>query len=217
MSGDLPAATAALEDARGNAAAAFRAENVDTKLETARTRAAVAHSGQNVANNIRSRMADILLDPKAMSGYTPEERAMIESIVHGTPTQNAVRYAGNLMGGSGPVGAAAASVFGSALAGPAGAALPLGGYALKSLSNKMTLAQADRLSELLRSRAPVASSAQKFDEAAQAYTGAGRNQRTLAIAVLAARNLANNLRGSGLDVSPGDLMSGLMGGDDQRK
>jgi hypothetical protein len=213
VSGDLPAATAALEDARGNAAAAFRAENVDTKMETARARAAVANSGKNVANNIRARMADIYLDPKAMSGYSDDERAMIKSIVYGTPTENAVRWAGNMMGGSGPFGAASAAFGGSLVAGPVGAALPLGGYALKALSNKMTLAQADRLSELLRSRAPVASSAQKFDEAASAYTGAARNQRTLAMTALAARNLANNLRASGLNVSAGDLMTGLMGGD----
>jgi hypothetical protein len=203
VAGDLPAATGALENARGDWAAAARAENVDVKTETARARAAVANSGRNVANNIRSRMADIYLNPEAMSGYTDAEKELVKRIVYGTSTENILRMTGNLMGGGGGLGAAVTGGIGAVTTpGGIGGLIPVGGYALKSLSNVLTLRQANKLSELLRSRAPLASSASKFEEAAAGRDGTPATTAKLA---LAARNFTNNLRDAGFDVKPSDL------------
>jgi hypothetical protein len=208
ISGDLPAATRQLTEARGNWAAAQRAGLVDRKVAEAETRAAVAGSGMNTANRIRQKMAEIYLDPKAMSGYNEDEQALIKKIVMGTPTENVVRAAGNLMGGGGGLGAAVVGGIGAMTTpGGIGGTIPIGGALLKSLSNRMTLSQADKLSELLRSRAPLASSAQKYEEA---VSNMQRNPAASFTGVtLAARNLSNNLRDAGIDIAASDLLSRL--------
>jgi hypothetical protein len=72
----------------------------------------------------------------------------------------------------------------------------------------MTLKQAEKLSETIRSRAPLASSSTKFEEAVAKFQDQ-RNAKTAAAAGIAARNLANNLRGSGFNVTVSDLMRAL--------
>lgn len=208
IAGDLPGALAQLGEARGNWAAARRAENVDVKTERALARAATANSGRNAANNIRARMTDIYLDPKQMQGYSADERKLIRQIVYGTPTENAVRFAGNLMGGGGGLGAAVTGGIGAMTTpGGVGGLIPVGGYLLKSLSNRLTLRQADKLSELLRSRAPLASSAKKYEEAITAMRS--NPAKSFSGVVLAARNLSHNLRDAGFNVAPSHLLSGL--------
>ena len=215
ISGDLPAATRQLEAARGNWAAAQKAELVDRKVAEAEARAASAGSGMNTANRIRQKMTDIYLDPKAMSGYNEDEKALIKKIVMGTTTENTIRMAGNLMGGGGGLGAAVVGGIGALTTpGGIGGTIPIGGALLKTLSNRMTLSQADKLSELLRSRAPLASSVQKYEEAvsnmqknpAASFTGV----------TLAARNLSNNLKDAGFNVAVSDLLSKLRKNQDEQ-
>lgn len=219
ISGDPKAAAEALDTANANYSAAKQAENIDNKVVSAELRAASTHSGANVANTIRQRMAAIA-DPtkrKEGRGLLPDEVEAAKTIAEGTRGQNALRKVGNVLGGGGGLGmqhgATAGAAVGAFLGGPAGAAVgvtavPALGHLLKTLSNKLTLRQADQLSEMIRSRAPLASSMQKFHQSAGNVV---KNQsgRTMAATVLAARNLSTNLRGAGFDVSPADLLKGL--------
>lgn len=223
LSGDVMAAADKLTSARGDYAAAKQAENIDNKTVSAELRAAATHSGQNVANTIRQRMATLVdpTKPKEGVGLTDDELAQAEQIARGTPAQNAMRKVGNFLGGGGGLGAlhttAAGAAGGGMVGGPVGAAigstvLPLTGAILKAISNRMTITQANKLSEAIRLRAPLASSAQKFEEAA---TRAAKKQSTANMVgfSIAARNLSNNLRGAGFNISLGDLISGLQGPD----
>jgi hypothetical protein len=219
ISGDPKAAGEALDIANANYSAAKHAETVDNKTIRAELRAAAVNSGHNVANTVRQRFADILNPekPELRRGFNPDELAMMEQIVRGTRTQNALRWAGNYLGGGGGLGAQHMSAIGAG-AGAAvggvpgafvGAAAPAGlGYILKAMGNRSTLKAAEQLSEAVRSRAPLASSMQKFQESATAFSG-GQNARTYAAALIAARNLSANLRGAGINISPSDLLKGL--------
>jgi len=219
ISGDPQAAGEALDTANANYSAAKHAETVDNKTIKADLRAAATHSGKNVANTVRQRFADIL-DPEhseRQRGFTKDELGLMEQVVRGTKTQNALRYAGNYLGGGGglgaqhmsAIGAGAGAVVGGVPGAFLGAAAPSGlGYILKSLGNRSTLQAAKQISEAIRSRAPLASSSAKFNQAAQAFS-VGQNGRTYAAALISARNLSNNLRGAGINISPSDLMKGL--------
>ncbi len=209
IAGDVGAAADKLATARGNYSAAKQAEKIDDKLVQAEVRAASANSGMNVANTIRQRMADVVLKPKEQRGLLTEEIEAAKSISEGTRAQNAMRAAGNMMGGGLGVGGAAIGVAGAlATPGGVGAVVPLAGAVLKAISNKMTIRQAEKLSEMIRSRAPLASSAAKYNAAAAALS-ANRTPQAVAGAVLAARNLSTNLRSAGFNIAPADLLSGL--------
>ena len=208
ISGDVGAAASKLETARGNYSAAKQAEKIDEKLVQAEVRAAAANSGMNVANTIRQRMADVVLNPKQARGLLPEEIAQAKAISEGTRTQNAMRTAGNILGGGGGLGTAMVGALGGIATGGPGAALPLAGFALRAIGNKLTVRQAEKLSEAIRSRAPLASSTQKFNQAA-AQLQANRTPQAIAGAVLAARNLSTNMRSAGFNIAPADLLSGL--------
>lgn len=210
ISGDVAAASKTLEAARGDYAAAKQAEAIDGKRIQAELRASAANSGMNVANTIRQRMADVAIDPKKQRGLTAGEVAQAEAIARGSRGGNALRTAGNVLGGGGGLGAIAAATAGGYATGGPGAVAPLVGYALKSLSNKLTIKQADKLSEAIRSRSPLASSMQKFEEKAAAFAGE-KSSKTFAGVALAARNFATNLKASGFNIAPSDLMRGVQG------
>lgn len=217
LKGDAAAAAAKIKEANANYAAAKQSEKIDQKTIQAEIRAAAANSGMNVGNTIRQRMADILVNEKQRRGLTPDEIAMAEKISRGTAPQNAVRMASNILGGGGGLGSVVAAGVGGLATGGPGALAPVAGFALKALNNKITVRQAEKLSEAIRSRAPLASANQKFEEKAAEFLKS-RNAKTSAAAALAARNLANNLRGSGINISAAELFSGLKGigyADDQ--
>lgn len=220
IAGDPKAAGEALDTANADYSAAKHAETIDNKTIRAELRAAASNSGHNVANTIRQRMADILNPERSdlQRGFQPDELAAMEQIVRGTKTQNALRWAGNYLGGGGGLGALHTSGIGAGIgatiAGPVGAAIgavtpPAIGYLLKAMGNRGTLADAAKLSEMIRSRAPLSSSMQKFEESAQALS-AGKTSRTYAAAFIAARNFSNNLKSAGVvNISPSDLMKGI--------
>jgi hypothetical protein len=208
IAGDVAAAADKLATARGNYSAAKQSEKIDNKLVQAEVRAASANSGMNVANTIRQRMADVVLKPKEQRGLLPEEIQAAQDISEGTRTQNTLRAAGNILGGGGGLGTAVVGAIGGIATGGPGAALPIAGFALKALSNKLTVRQAEKLSEMIRSRAPLASSSVKFNQAA-AQVQAARTPQAIAGVVLAARNLSTNLRSAGFNIAPADLLSGL--------
>jgi hypothetical protein len=208
ISGDVGAAAKILEEARGNYSAAKRAESIDNKTIQAELRAAAANSGQNVANTVRQRMADILLKPKEQRGFSENELSQMEEIVRGSKSGNALRAAGNLLGGGGGLGAAVSAGIGGLVTGGPGAVAPVVGFGLKQLSNRLTLKQTERLSEAIRMRAPLASSASKFDEAFANFHEA-KTPKAYAGVVIAARNLASNLEDPSLKASISSLLRDL--------
>lgn len=200
-----------MREANANYSRAMQANNIDQKVIQAETRAAAANSGMNVSNTIRQRMADVVLNPKQNRGMHADDVAAAAQIAEGTRAGNIVRKLGNMAGGGGGMGTLVAGAIGSgaAYAGDtnpiAGLALPALGMALRGVGNRITLKQAEKLSEAIRSRAPLASATTKFEEKVAQFQ-AERNAKTAAAAALAARNLANNLRGSGFNVNTSDLM-----------
>jgi hypothetical protein len=211
--------SATMREANANYAAAKQAENIDKKVIQAETRAAAANSGMNVANTVRQRMADVKLNPKQNRGMHPDDIAAAGQISDGTTAGNAIRFAGNALGGGGGWGTLASGAIGMGAAGAysgdpsnsyVGLALPALGLALRGVGNRMTLNQAQKLSEAIRTRAPLASATNKFEEKVAQFHES-RNAKTASAAALAARNLATNLRGSGFNVSASDLMRALQG------
>lgn len=202
--------TSAVRTANANYSAAKASEGIDQKVVKAQIRAAATGSGQNVTNTIRQRMADVVDPTKPWNrrGLTDEEVAIAKRISEGGIVDNAVRWTGNVLGGGGGLGTVASSALGGATLGPGGYAMPALGFVLRSIGNKMTLKQAEKLSETIRARAPLASSSTKFEEAVAKFQDQ-RNAKTAAAAGIAARNLANNLRGSGFNVTVSDLMRAL--------
>ena len=210
ISGDVGKASQILDEARANYSAAKHAETIDNKTIQAELRAAAANSGMNVANTVRQRMADILIKPKEQRGFSKDQLAQMETIVRGSRTQNAIRGLGNLMGGGGGLGAAVTGGIGAlATPGGVGGLIPVVGMTLKALSNRMTLTQASKLSESIRSSAPLASSLQKLNKSA-ASLGQTRNAKTVAGVVMASRNFSNNLRGIGISIAPNDIARSLL-------
>jgi hypothetical protein len=208
ISGDMEAAAKTLEVARGNFSAAMHAETIDNKAIQAELRAAAANSGTNVANTVRQRMADILLKPAEQRGFTKEELATMEKIVRGTPGQNILRAGGNLLGGGGGLGSAVVGGIGGLATtgiGGVGALAPVIGYTLKAITNKMTLKQADKLSEMIRSRAPLAKSMQDYEQSAAA-AAESKTPGAMTALVGAAQNFSNNLKSAGFNVSATDLV-----------
>lgn len=210
---------ATMREANGNYSRAMQSANIDQKIITAETRAAAANSGMNVANTIRQRMADVKLNPKQNRGMHADDIAAAGQIAEGTTTGNLVRKLGNMAGGGGGMGTLVAGAAGMGAAGAysgdpsnsfMGLALPAFGLAMRSAGNRMTLNQAHRLAETIRSRAPLASATTKFEERAAQFREA-RTAKNAAAAAIAARNLVTNLRGSGFNVSVGDLMRSLSG------
>jgi hypothetical protein len=210
---------ATMKEANANYSRAMQSANIDQKIITAETRAAAANSGMNVANTIRQRMADVKLNPKQNRGMHPDDIAAAGNIAEGTTAGNLVRKLGNMAGGGGGIGTLVAGAAGMGAAGAysgdpttsfMGLALPAFGMAMRGMGNRMTLKQAEGLSEAIRTRAPLASATTKFEERAAQFREE-RNAKTAAAAAIAARNLVTNLRGSGFNISVGDLMRSLSG------
>ncbi len=157
LKGDPAKYAALLKEANANYGAGERAAAIDKKQVQAELRADATHSGQNVANTIRQRMATIAGEPKYMRGYNPQEIAAVTQIAKGTPVTNTSRYLGKLLGGGGGLGQfAVGATTGHMMAGPGGLAFPLAGIGLTKVANALTMRQAKALSEMLRSRSPEA-------------------------------------------------------------
>lgn len=198
LKGDAAAAAAKLEEARGNWSAAKQSEKLDKKIQKAEMQADTSNSGMNVENRIRTQMGRIAIDPREARGLTADEVAKAKAIAEGTKSQNALRAAGNMLGGGGGLGAVVTGI-------PSAGMAPAAGFALKILSNSMTLKQAERLSEAVRLRAPLASSAEKFGEAFSRYQ-AEKSPSAYAGVVIAARNLSSNLEDPSMKSSIGNLL-----------
>lgn len=164
LAGPSAAVAATSKEARGNAAAVFRSSDLTGIGQSAELRSWAANSGVNLDNQIRSRVASLLLDPSRLSGFTPTEQAALKGIVKGTVPTNALRMFGNMLGGGGGLGAAVSGTIGAsagaAAAGPIGAlvgpAVPAIGYGLKVAENWRTKAALQEADIATRARSPFA-------------------------------------------------------------
>jgi hypothetical protein len=144
--------------ARGNYAAAKRSETLSGKEYAAELRADAANSGQNLDNNIRGRIASLLLDKKESAGFTAKEREALEGVVRGTFIRNSARNIGNYLGGGGGLGASALGLGGAITGGTTGvamAALPVVGNASKRIGNALTSRALNKVDEATRMRSPL--------------------------------------------------------------
>lgn len=157
LAGDATQAAQTLGQARGNYAAAKRAEQISNATESADLGAAAANSGRNIGNQERQKFKSILLSDKQSAGFNEPELAQIERIVRGTGTGNTARFLGNLLGGGGGLGQLGGIYAGAMFGGPAGAvAAPTIGNLARALSNASTNRQVRLLDEMVRSRSPLA-------------------------------------------------------------
>ena len=93
-------------EARANAAAGFRSDKIQELREIMDLKSSASNSGMNIDNTVRQKLAALLTNSggKGVRGFSKEEKEAIRSVVTGTPTKNALRYVGNLLGGGGGLG-----------------------------------------------------------------------------------------------------------------
>ena len=120
--GDPTAAVASLREGRDMTRRIKKSEDIDQRMYKAENRAATSGTGGNEINAIRQNIRQILDDPRKKRNYSAEEIKAMESIVRGTPTQNALRMFGRFSPTSGTLPAMAG---GGMLAGAASSANPL--------------------------------------------------------------------------------------------
>lgn len=172
-----------LKSARGMTARVKRAEAVLNKEMRAERRAATSGTGGNEVNAKRQNIGallDIERDPTLSGrrqGFTPDEVALMDKIAFGSKPQNAARTLGRMAPNSGALPLMATGWGGAAGLGMAAAtgnpiaAIPAGAGAIgliaKTLAEKSTNKDIERLMQLILSGAPQApSSAQKAAKAA---------------------------------------------------
>lgn len=201
--------------ARGNYAAASRSETIQEATEKAQLQAGSANSGQNIDNATRQQFKSILNSPSKRRGFSANELAQMEVIVKGTQAGDAARFAGNLLGGGGGLGAVVTAGAGAMATGGIGAVAPIFGFGLKKLGNHLTQGQVAKLDEMVRSRAPqakaVSSSVKDWSEAVQAFE-VNPSLKAYARVTVASRNLATNLHGVGITTTPDGLLKAIQGG-----
>lgn len=152
LAGNSTAGAAALNEARDLWRRVRKAETVQDASRSAELRAASTGSGANVDNATRQNMRRVLENEP---GFTSAEQELIETIVRGSPGQNALRLAGKFA----PTGVVSGVLSGGAglgLAGPVGLALPLAGAGAKAAADRMTQNNVGSLVELILSGAPPA-------------------------------------------------------------
>ena len=143
--GNSTAGAEAYKEARDYASRLFKAEKVQKAVDSADLRAASTGSGGNVDNATRQNLRRILEKER---GLKPDEKAALEAVVRGTPTQNALRLAGKLSPSGN--GLMAALGVGGAMVNPAIGALSLGGMGAKAAADSMTGKNVAKLAEILR-------------------------------------------------------------------
>lgn len=198
---DLAEVSKTIKTANANYAASKRSDLVQGKVDRAELNAATANSGQNLDNSLRQQVKSILTNPKALRGFSEDEKSMMMKVAAGTAPGNIIRHVGNLLGGGGGLGALTTGAAATYATGPVGMAAPLAGWALKKAGNAITARNVAKLDELVRSRSPLAQ--QQFQKAIQ--EAGGRNANSLQLLMSAAmlqdptgklnRAIANMFRG----------------------
>lgn len=159
MTGNAKVGAQALRQARNLWGRLRKSEMVDTAALKAERRAASTGSGGNADNALRQNVRGLLDNPRTARGMTPQETAAAERVVRGTPVQNTLRLVGKAAPTgivSGGIGSSMGAGAGSFVGGPVGAvvgsaAVPLVGKVAKSAADRMTVRNAEKLSQIIRS------------------------------------------------------------------
>lgn len=213
LEGDGAAASKALEDARGNYAAASRSDRFQEALGQAEKQAAKSGMGGNLENTTRQKIDAILNSPTKSRGLTDSEKSAMADYVKGNITRNGLRVVTKVLGGDNPLMAAihagmSFSTYGLSLA------APLTGFALKKINNAVSAKELTRIDELLRSRSPLA---KETGEAVSNWAkngGALIEQPTTQNATRffsAAQLLGNKLKAAGVNANMPELMTPFQG------
>jgi hypothetical protein len=163
VAGPADEAAATITEARANYAAGARSNTINGVQDAADLRAAAANSGANSGNALRSRVASLILNPKASAGFNPDEIAALQGVTEGTPTSNAARTLGNLLGGGGGMHGAMTGVTGATMGYEAGgvpgailgAGAPIVGVGAKALDNSLTAGRLSAADTMVRQRSPL--------------------------------------------------------------
>lgn len=148
LAGNADQAAKSIGQARDYWSRGKKLDLVDQALNSAELRTAATGSGGNIDNATRQRVASLLLDKKKSRGFTGEERAVLEALVRGTPTQNALRLAGKLSPSGN--GLMAALGIGGTMVNPMVGLASIGGMGAKSAADAMTRNQAAVAQALIR-------------------------------------------------------------------
>jgi hypothetical protein len=165
LAGPAAEVGAAYAKGRANYAAGLRGEELADIGRTADLSRSAANSGQNLDNSLRQRVKSLVLNDKAMRGFTTAEEQALEAVPTGTPIRNMLRAGGNVLGGGGGLGASttAAIAGGTAhfLGAGEGGALAIGGAApivgglLKGQAARGTRGALDAIEQSTRQRSPL--------------------------------------------------------------
>lgn len=152
--------------ARGNAAAGFRSDAINELREIMRLRTDAAGSGMNLDNTTRSKLVSMLTSQggKGVRGFSDAEKDAIREIITGTPSKNALRRIGNLLGGGGGLGQTMVTALPAIAVGSSGAgvgptiaaAIPgMVGALSKGATNRIARKGIGRLDDTIRKRSPL--------------------------------------------------------------
>ncbi|WP_457663700.1 hypothetical protein [Sinorhizobium medicae] len=145
LMGDAQGGAEALKEARSLWSRIAKANKVQDAVSKAELRAASTGSGGNVDNATRQNLRRLLEKPR---GLTSDEREAIETVVRGTPGQNALRLAGKFA----PTGVVSGVLSGGAgfgVLGPLGLAVPLAGAGAKAAADGITQQNVKKLAEII--------------------------------------------------------------------
>lgn len=213
FSGDISAAQKIMQEGRADYTAAKVGEAFDKRINKAEARANTTYSGLNLQNQIRQK-AEQFLDSPDSRALNPTERKLVESVRDGNLSQNTLRYVGKLLGGGGGLGAFTTGALGGIATSGPGVLLPVVGYATTKLASHLTMKQAERVSEALRSRSPLGkqlnASMASWGKYAKIAEERPLTPRIASMLGIQSRNLSNNLKDAGITISPEDLVRGVV-------
>lgn len=159
LRGNVDAFRELSQSARGNWAAASRADTAAGKIELGELNAQTAHAGQNADNATRQAIKQLIRPDKngrsmaQKMGFSAEEIAQMNRVARGTATGNLLRFFGKLA----PTDLVKIAVHSAAAHQSAGSSVPLSAasYAAKRLGDRSTRLNAERLDRMVRERSPL--------------------------------------------------------------
>lgn len=149
------------KESLGNYAAGKRSQRLTGLEDDAELQAIATNSGLNIDNKIRQLSALIVRRPDLRAGFSEEEIANLRNVAgEGAKARNALRYAANLLGGGGGLGALITGGVSTGLTGmtaPAvvGAAAIGVGLGAKVAANKITKSALGSVDDAVRQRSPL--------------------------------------------------------------
>ena len=146
IAGNPMEGAAALKKARNLWSRVAKNERLIKAVEEAKNRAGATGSGGNVENATRQNIRKMLEKGR---GFTADEKAAMQEIVRGTPTQDLLRLAGKLSPSGN--GLMAALGIGGTMVNPAIGLASLGGMGAKALADRGVQQGVEALETLIRS------------------------------------------------------------------